>query len=542
VLFAVIGAKTAQAQAPAPPALTPAAGLPAAGGPSGVVEPLTETVWLAPGQSKVIQAPWPAIRISITDPSVADVKTLDPNQVLLIGKAVGTTDLLMWNKEGQVLRTKVQVMVADLEVLGNELHKLFPDSTLELTPSGRAVVLTGVLARTDQVAQLHAFFDVRKLDYVDMTRVPGVQQVQIKVRVAEVSRMAIRALGLNALFLGSDFQGASLVGADGSGPINPFGTVPTSTIPVSPAVTVFGRFPNADLSLFLQALAENQYLRVLAEPDLTALSGEKASFLAGGEFPIPVVQSVTGGTNGAVTIEYKEFGVRLLFQPVVLGENRIRMYVAPEVSDTTLELSSGQTFAMAGLLQRSSNGRTSRIPGIGDIPVLGALFRSTRYEEGETELVVLVTASLVEPVSTSASTFVLPGEMHAVPNDWEFYALGRVEGKGHPGISAEQAKWLDDTGLDQLRGPGAWASCCASVSGEHAADSNKDTAAAAAPMMTPQSTGTAAPAEPKVVPEGQATPPAGQTVHNAADVAPAAEAAKGGESNSQAPKASGASN
>jgi hypothetical protein len=174
--------------------------------------------------------------------------------------------------------------------------------------------------------------------------------------------------------------------------------------------------------------------------------------------------------------------------------------------------------------------------------VLGALFRSTRYEEGETELVVLVTASLVEPVSTSASTFVLPGEMHAVPNDWEFYALGRVEGKGHPGISAEQAKWLDDTGLDQLRGPGAWASCCASVSGEHAADSNKDTAAAAAPMMTPQSTGTAAPAEPKVVPEGQATPPAGQTVHNAADVAPAAEAAKGGESNSQAPKASGASN
>ncbi len=127
--------------------------------------------------------------------------------------------------------------------------------------------------------------------------------------------------------------------------------------------------------------------------------------------------------------------------------------------ETTLELNSGQTFAMAGLMQRESTGRTSRIPGLGDIPVLGALFRSVRYQESETELVVLATASVVEPVSTAASTFVLPGETHCVPNDWEMYFEGQIEGKGLACLSSEQAKWLQDTGLCQLRGPGAWARC-----------------------------------------------------------------------------------
>lgn len=544
VLFAVPGLASQAAQgqelAPMSPATQPGKAN------TGVVEKLTETVWLAPGQSKVIEAPWRATRVSITDPTIADVKTLSPTQVLLVGKAVGTTDLLVWNEKEEVRRTKVQVMVADLEVLSGELRRLFPDTTLQLSPSGRAIVLTGQMARADQVVQLHRFFEVRKLDYVDMTSVPGVQQVQIQVRVAEVSRQAIKSLGLNATFIGDDFVGADFVGADGGGPINPTAFGPgAGTTTISPAVTVFGRFPHTDLSLFLQALAENQYLRILAEPNLTALSGEKASFLAGGEFPIPIVQTATVGAS-ALTIEYKEFGVRLMFQPVVLGENRIKMLVAPEVSElsdvgavtlqgfripglvtrkfeTTLELASGQTFAMAGLLQRSSSGRTSRIPGVGDIPVLGALFRSVRYSEGETELMVLVTASLVEPSSTKISSYVLPGDTHARPNDWEIYALGHLEGKGPARVTPEQARWLDETGLYQLRGPGAWAYYSSPAPMSDMKEPSGGATAAPQPMTPPSPE----PAAPKVESESQAPAPAAAaepTVENAAAVSPPGEA------------------
>jgi pilus assembly protein CpaC len=541
VLLAVIGLvnQAASAQGVIPVALVTAT-QPALGGGGRVVEPLSESVWVAPGQSKVLESPMRTLRVSITDPTVADVKTLSPTQIMLVGKTVGTTDLLVWDEQEHVMRAKVQVMVADLEVVALELRRLFPDTTLELSPSGRAVVLSGTLARAEQVEQLHNYFKVRKIDFIDMTRVPGVQQVQLQVRVAEVSRQAIRALGLNFIFAGSDFQGASFVGADGSGPLNPTPVVAGGTASVSPAVTVFGRFPNADLSFFLQALAENQYLRVLAEPSLTALSGEKASFLAGGQFPIPVIQSnsTIGGGTAAITVEYKDFGVKLMFEPVVLGENRIRMRVAPEVSElsdvgaitqqgfripslimrsfeTTLELSSGQTFAMAGLLQRTSSGRTSRIPGLGDIPVLGALFRSTRYAEGETELVVLVTASVVEPVSAMASSYVLPGETHAIPNDWEFYCLGHIEGKTVARVSPEQARWLEETGLDNLRGPGAWASC-----GGPAPAHDMKGGSRSAPVAPPPPGDVAPPPPPKDNMQSSAPPPAGAdvAVQNAAAV------------------------
>jgi pilus assembly protein CpaC len=305
--------------------------------------------------------------------------------------------------------------------------------------------------------------------------VAGVQQVHVKVKVAEVSRTALRTLGVNALYTGSDFVGGQFIGPEGGGPLNPVGIIPSDTIPISPGVTVFGAFLEQDFALFVQALAENQYLRILAEPDLVALSGEEASFLAGGEFPIPVVQGGIVG-NTAITIEYKEFGVRLRFRPTVLGDGTIRMYVAPEVSElsdigavviqgfrvpaistrraeTTLELKSGQTFGMAGLLRETASGRSSRIPGFGDIPILGALFRSVRYSRGETELVVLVTASLVEPMSSEPP---VPGQTHTEPNDWQFYGLGRLEGDP-ASLAPEYMQWLRDCGVANLKGPGGWA-------------------------------------------------------------------------------------
>jgi pilus assembly protein CpaC len=229
--------------------------------------------------------------------------------------------------------------------------------------------------------------------------------------------------------------------------------------------------------VFIQALEENQYLQLLAEPNLVALSGEVASFLAGGEFPIPVVQSTAA--NAAVSIEYKEFGVRLAFRPTVLGDGKIKLHVLPEVSElsdvgavviqgfripavmtrrveTTVELASGQTFGLAGLISRSTSARTSKVPGLGDLPVLGALFRSVRYARNETELIVLVTASLVEP--TSAGMPPVPGDDLRPPGAWELYALGRIEGQAPARLHQTHGEHLKEIGLDGLRGPGAWAS------------------------------------------------------------------------------------
>ena len=449
------------------------------------------SISLTLGQSKVVSAPWPTKRVSVTDPGIADVKGLTAKQTLLMSKAIGTTDLLMWSQDEDLWRAKVEV-VADLAYLRDELKRLFPRATLNVRQSKETVIVTGNLARAEHAEQLRKFLTVQGLKHADFTSVAGVQQVQIQVRVAEVSRACIRAIGINWVYTGEDAFVGSTIGADGGGPVNPVsigvpgGTVAgpplpfefTQTLGVSSSVTLFAGFPDLDFQVFLQALKENQYLRILAEPNLTALSGEEGDFLVGGEFPIPVVQSGATGGSSAISIEYKEFGVKLRFRPTVLGDGTIRLRLAPEVSqlssvgaitiqgfqvpavvtrkvETTLELKSGQTFGMAGLLQRTHTGRSSRVPGLGDLPILGALFRSARYESDETELVVLVTASLVEP-SSSAHDLPLPGATHTPPNDWELYALGRIEGKTPARLSPTQADWLRKSGLARLRGPGAW--------------------------------------------------------------------------------------
>jgi pilus assembly protein CpaC len=359
------------------------------------------------------------------------------------------------------------------------LQEMFPFSPLELNQSGDVLIIKGLLRNANQTVNLHEYFDKAGIKYVDMTSVAGVQQVQLDVRVAEVSRTAIRALGVNTFFSdGGSFWGVQPGSSSGGAVVSGLGL--NAATPSS--VSVFGGFHvnGSDFRTFIQALAENQYLRVLANPTLVALSGEEASFLAGGEFPIPVVQTGTGGESSgtSISIEYKEYGVRLTFRPTVLGDGTIRLYAAPEVSDlttvgavtisgfevpalrtrkfeTTLELKSGQTFAMAGLIKRNDDAINSRVPGLGDLPVLGALFRSVRYARGETEMVVLVTASLVEPLNLAAVP-PLPGFLDEQPNDWELYLEGRIGGKAPAKVSPTDMKWLRQMGLDKLSGPGAW--------------------------------------------------------------------------------------
>ncbi len=472
-----------------------------------------ESVSLYVGRSRLLPAPWPVKAVSITDPAVANVEVLTARQILIQAKAAGTTDIIMLSNRGEeVQQLQIDVSV-DVARIKSELGRLFPDSELAVTQSGDVVTVTGRLSRTDQTDRLHRFLEASRVKYVDMTSLAGVQQVQVQVRIAESSRTALRALGINALQAGhqdNTFFGASLVGSASGGALNPIsigppagaiagiggGTAVQTPVPftfngdvnVSPLVTVLAGFPRADLEFFIQALAENQYVRILAEPNLVALSGEEASFLAGGEFPIPVVQGTTGGAAGgtAITIEYKEFGVRLCFRPIVQGDGTILMYVAPEVSDlseqgaveiqgfrvpslvtrraeTTLELQSGQTFAMAGLLLDSNQGTSSRVPGLGDLPVLGTLFSSKRYEKRETELVVLVTASLVEPLSIDDLP-PTPGDDHVVPNDWEFYAEGKIEGGAQTPYDTPRSTpkptttWVQAAGLGRRRScrPDPW--------------------------------------------------------------------------------------
>ncbi len=452
----------------------------------------SEPIVLIAGRSVVVRAPWSTVRVAVTDPKVADVQVLTSEQVLIQGLKVGTTDLILWAADDQQKtwqrRVIVQLDVADIQT---SLRRVFPSAQIEAGASGEMLLVRGLLRSSDQAVQLKDFLEKTKVPYVNMTSVAGVQQVQLQVRVAEVSRAAIRQLGINGV--GTDksfFFGQKVGGVTPSIDIGPAAqtfppsdfenlswAMPEGGITAGSSVTLLAGFPKSDLEVYLQALAENQYMRLLANPTLVALSGEEASFLAGGEFPIPVPQN--SGTGGqTITIQYKQFGVLLSFRPVVLGDGGIRLRAIQEVSEltetgalviqgysvpglttrraeATMELKSGQSFAMAGLLRSSDAAVNSRIPGLGDLPVIGPLFRSVRYRHEETELVILVTASLVEPMST-AQTPPLPGVAHRSPEDWELYSEGRLEGKEPAKIDPASQQWLRDMGLAGLVGPGAW--------------------------------------------------------------------------------------
>jgi pilus assembly protein CpaC len=476
-----LGGWTPAAPAPAPSPAPLLAPLPAAAKPGlanqapMVSDEKIHQIEVHVGTSSIVTAPWPVARVSVTQPAVADVQVLTPTQVLLTGNTMGTTDLILWSEKEEIWHARVVVNI-DLSYIKDELAKLFPTSTLDAVQSRDMVVIKGQLRRTDDVTRLRSVMDSYGVKYVDTSSVAGVQQVMLNVRVAEASRNAIRALSVNFITDSTDFLGFSRPRPDNGSPL--LNIRPNGAVAFPQSVTLGAAFRSADFTALVQALAENQYIRVLAEPTLVALSGEDATFLAGGEYPIPVVQGGAGtGGNASITIEYKEFGVRLKFSPIVLGDNSIRLLVAPEVSElsdqgaveiqgfripslrirrseTTLELHSGQSFMMAGLLNHNINSRSSRIPLLGDLPVIGTLFRSIRYQNEETELVVLVTASLVEPADNVRPGLV-PGDQHVEPTDWELYIDGRLEGKVKP-LAPVDAEWIRERGLNRLQGPGAW--------------------------------------------------------------------------------------
>ena len=333
-------------------------------------------------QSQIFQTPWKVVRVAITDPTIADIQVLTADQVLLQGLNIGTTDVLLWgDKDGQFTQKKV-VVTLDVDNIRAALGNLFPTSSLQLDESGQNLIIRGAHRNAAHAVLTQEYLTKAGIEFIDMTDVAGVQQVQLQVRIAEVSKSGIRSMGVSWLQKGNDFSsivspGKALSGVAAMPDFGLAGNLAGSSI------TAVGILPRADIAFFLEALAENQYLRLLANPTLIALNGEEAGFLAGGEFPVPVVQGGSGGDSGsAISIEYKEYGIKLTFKPIVLGDGTIRLYASPEVSEldhvngttvngtfvpgilarkaqTTVELKSGQSFVMAGLLSNSS---TAKIP------------------------------------------------------------------------------------------------------------------------------------------------------------------------------------
>ena len=414
---------------------------------------------LSVNKTRVVRTSAPYTRVSVAQPDVADVSPLGPDELLVTAKEPGSTQLILWAQESgepggpgersQVVDVSVE---PDLAAVRDRVERLFPGLDVTITGTGAGLALTGTapdLRTAEQVQAVVEPFVGSGGQVLNLLEVAGGQQVMLQVQFAEISRTVGTELGVS--FSGTDGNATfgSIVGGAGVGVGNPDGTGLFNPSGPSPS-TLFGGGTSGNLQFnyFVQALRNNNLIRVLAEPNVVAISGQEASFLAGGEFPIPVPQPGAAGGTG-ITIEYREFGVKLNFVPIVLGDGRIRLNLNPEVSDldfstavvlagtrvpglrkrelsTTVELAEGQTFAVAGLLDSNVAANRDVVPLLGDIPILGALFRSVRYQRRETELVVLITPHLVEAMNPGEVP-PLPGQGYRSPSEAELYLFGNLE-------------------------------------------------------------------------------------------------------------------
>ena len=404
---------------------------------------------LTVGKSTILQSPEPIKRVSLASPEIADAMVLTPYQIYLMGKAPGLTNLSLWGTDDNVTVIVDLDVCPDLSRLKEVFHKLLPEEKdIKVTATHDHITLAGTVSSTTILSQVLALAgpyapmdQQKKSKIINLLEVAGVHQVMLEVRISEMSRGLLRRLGLNFLGRGSDGFGVSLL--NNLTRAEPGGAV----LGLSDRVNAI--IGGGDWTFFIDALKEDGLLKVLAEPTLITLNGKQANFLAGGEFPVPVPQ-VSGGGGQTITIEYKPFGVGLTFTPTVLSSKKINMQIMPEVSEldfsnavtisgftvpalttrrvsSVVELADGQSFAIAGILKDETRQIVSKFPGLGDIPILGTLFRSSSFQKNETELIVIVTAHLVKPLDTAKQT--LPSDAYIEPNDFEFYLLGNIEGR-----------------------------------------------------------------------------------------------------------------
>jgi pilus assembly protein CpaC len=418
---------------------------------------------VAVSEAQVVQFPRPAQTVFIADPTIADVQVAAPTTVIVFGKKPGETTLVAIDGDGKPL-AKIQIIVgfnyADLRRL---IARDVPKADITVTPAANGVVLSGSVPNDEIAEKVRAEAQRYVSDkdaIINRLQVTGPDQVNLRLRVAEVSRSLTKQLGFN-------WETFSTVGSFAIGLstgrvfLNPGTIAGLTTIQRAPPLTgvtsgvsaggLFGAFTNGRNSInsLIDALAEEGVVSVLAQPNLTAESGQVASFLAGGEFPIPVAQTGTAaGGAAAITVQFKPFGVRLDFVPTVLSGDKISIKVRPEVSElttngsvtingltipalnvrraeTTVRLGSGQSFAIAGLIRKNNATDISKYPGLGDLPILGALFRSSQFQHNETELVIIVTPYVVRPVGEGQS-LKLPTDGAQPASDVERIILERL--------------------------------------------------------------------------------------------------------------------
>lgn len=420
-----------QNQAPAegsPQAVTPAPQVPGAPGsaPSTAETPGAAPLRVMVGKSLLINTTERLKRVSVTDPTVADALVVTPTQVLVNGLAPGEVSLLIWDELERSRSFDLRVDV-DVTAAAEEIRHIFPDEQISVTPSRSAIVLSGHVTTEDaakHAGMIAAAYSKNVVNVLSFGPV-GAQEVMLEVKFAEVDRSALTQLGVNLFTTGGNMLGVTSTGQFGgvkTGVISDTtsgGTVNgTTSTTVGDLLNVFFFRPDIHLGGVIKALQNQNLLQILAEPTLIAVNGKEASFLAGGEFPFPVVQP-SGGIS-AVTIQFREFGVRLKFTPVIQPNGNIHLRVVPEVStldfansitvagttipaistrkaDTEFELQDGQSFVIAGLMDNRVTNVANKVPGLGSIPILGNFFRSKSAQKSNAELMVLCTARRVSP-------------------------------------------------------------------------------------------------------------------------------------------------
>ena len=394
-----------------------------------------EEMRLTVGKSIVLDYPADVRQISTSDPNVVDAVAVSTREVLLNAKAAGSTTVIIWSREGQ--RTIYSINVEqNLEPLRRLLKETFPNEPITIQSSRESLSLTGQVSTreiADRAVAMVTPFGRSIVNNLQVAPAPVEKQVLLKVRFAELNRTAASAFGVNIFSTGATGTigrvttgqfGAPSPGGIGEG---------DSSFTLTDALNVFAFRPDLNLGAVIRALQSEGILQVLAEPNLVTTTGKEASFLVGGEFPVPILQG--GGNAGAVTVQFREFGIRLTFNPVVTENGTIKMYVKPEVStidlanavtvsgflipalatrrmETNVELGPGQSFVIGGLIDDRVQESMSKIPGLASIPLLGALFKTREERKNRTELIVMVTPEVTRPleVGEPAPTPVMPRE------------------------------------------------------------------------------------------------------------------------------------
>ncbi|SEF11123.1 pilus assembly protein CpaC [Burkholderia sp. WP9] len=427
--------------------------------PDGMPDYASGPLNISAGKGTLVRLNEDATSVFVADPTVADVHVPSPKAVFVLGKKTGTTTLYVLGANNRTLVQRMVVVGRDMDGLRSMIAARFPGMNVQMSTGQGSLQLSGKAANpadADAVVQAVTPYLADKEVLINRMTIDRPLQVQLRVRITEVDRNVTQQLGINWQAMGSavgNFYGGIFSGRPiynlNQPIVGPTGqtTFPVN-LPSNNAFSLFGAFKtnNVNIQALVDALNQEGLLTVLAEPNLVALSGQTASFLAGGEFPIPVSQ-----TNGAISVEFKQFGVKLDFTPTVLNDHRISLKVRPEVSqidtsvsvttggitvpglsvrraDTTVELGSGQSFAIGGLLQSNTTDIISQIPGMGSIPILGKLFSSTNYQNNKTELVIMVTPYLVEP--TDPSKLRTPLESLVSPSSDIEYSYRRQAGDG----------------------------------------------------------------------------------------------------------------